>query len=65
MDADCMTAKQRMRPRLPAAAKVTIFGLVFAATGIVIMIFSGVDFAAAPPGLFILLVPAGLVAFGR
>ncbi|MDQ3568696.1 MAG: hypothetical protein M3397_11540 [Actinomycetota bacterium] len=47
------------------ASKLTIFSLVAAAAGVVIMIVSGVDFPTIPPGLIILLIPAGLVAFGR
>jgi hypothetical protein len=57
-----------MKERIPLspAAKLTVFGLIAAAAGVVIMMISGVDFRTAiPPGLFILLIPAGLVAFGR
>ncbi len=56
-----------MKERIPLsmASKLTIFSLVAAAAGGVIMIVSGVDFPTIPPGLFILLIPAGLVAFGR
>ncbi len=56
-----------MKERIPLsmASKLTIFSLVAAAAGVVIMIVSGVDFPTIPPGLFILLIPAGLVAFGR
>ncbi len=56
-----------MKERIPLsmASKLTIFSLVAAAAGVVIMIVSGVDFPTIPPGLIILLIPAGLVAFGR
>ena len=57
-----------MKERVPSsvAAKVTVFSLVAGGVGIVIMISWGVDFQTPiPPGLFILLVPAALVAFGR
>ena len=57
-----------MKERIPLslAAKLTVFSLVAAAAGVVMMMISGVDFRTTiPPGLFILLIPAGLVAFGR
>lgn len=56
-----------MKERIPlsTASKLVVFSLVAAAAGVVMMIVSGVDFPAIPPGLFILLIPAGLVAFGR
>jgi len=47
------------------ADKVTVSGLVVAATGVVMMMVSGVFRTTTPPGLFILLLPAGLVACGR
>jgi len=47
------------------ASKLTVFSLLAAAAGVVIQIISGVDYPTIPPGLFILLIPAGLVAFGR
>ncbi len=51
---------------LPLAARLTVISLVAAALGVVIMMMAGVDFRTTiPPGLFILLIPAGLVAFGR
>ena len=54
-----------MRP-LSVAATITVISLVAAAAGVVIMMISGVDFRTTiPPGLFILLIPAALVAFGR
>ncbi len=57
-----------MKERIPLslAAKLTVFSLVAAAAGVVMMMISGVDFRTTiPPGLFILLIPAALVAFGR
>jgi hypothetical protein len=53
------------RIALSLAARLTVCSLVAAATGVVIMMVSGVFRTAIPPGLFILLIPAGLVAFGR
>lgn len=50
---------------LSSPAKLTVAGLIAAAAGIMIQIISGVDFPTIPPGLIILLVAAGLVAFGR
>jgi uncharacterized membrane protein len=50
---------------LSTAAKINIAGLLAAAVGIVIQIASGVDYPTVPPGLIILLVTAGLVAFAR
>lgn len=50
---------------LSGASRVVVLGLVVGAVGVVIQIASGVDYPAVPPGLFILLVPAGLVALGR
>jgi hypothetical protein len=51
---------------LSLAARLTVCSLVAASIGVVIMMISGVDFRTTiPPGLFILLLPAGLVAFGR
>ncbi len=50
---------------LSLAGKLTVAGLITAAGGIVIQIISGVDFPTIPPGLFILLIPAALIAFGR
>ncbi|MEH0985424.1 hypothetical protein [Micromonospora sp. CPCC 205556] len=43
-----------------------MISLVVAAVGVVTMVLAGVEFTTTiPPGLVILLVPAGLVAFGR
>jgi hypothetical protein len=50
---------------LTAAAKANITGLLLAAAGIVIQIISGVHYPKVPPGLIMLLVAAGLVAFAR
>jgi hypothetical protein len=51
---------------LPPAARLTVVSLVAAAAGVAIMTTSGVGFQTEiPPGLFILLVPAGLMVFGR
>jgi uncharacterized membrane protein len=50
---------------LSTVAKINIAGLLAAAVGIVIQIASGVDYPTVPPGLIILLVTAGLVAFAR
>lgn len=46
-------------------AKLNATGLVVAAVGIAIQIIGGIDFPAVPPGLVILVVAAGLVAFAR
>jgi hypothetical protein len=57
-----------MKERIPLspAAKLIVCSLAAAAAGVVIMMISGVDFRTrVPPGLLILLIPAGLVAFGR
>jgi len=52
--------------RSSPAAWLTVVSLAIAATGVVLMMIAGVEFTTTiPPGLFILLVPAGLVAFGR
>jgi len=50
---------------LSLAGKLTVAGLIAAAAGVVIQIISGVDFPTIPPVFFILLIPAGLIAFGR
>lgn len=52
------------RNSLSLNGKVTVAALLVAAAGIVIQIVSEVDFPTVPPGLIILLVAAGLVAFG-
>jgi len=49
-----------------ATQQVVVGGLTAAAAGVVTMALSGVVFTTTiPPGLLILLVPAGLVALGR
>jgi hypothetical protein len=55
------------RSPLSLAARLIVFSRVTAALGLVVILMSsGVDFRTTiPPGLFILLIPAGLVAFGR
>jgi hypothetical protein len=54
------------RTPLSLAARLTVVSLVAAAAGVIMMMISGVEFRmVVPPGLFILLVPTGLVAFGR
>ncbi|MBA2783082.1 MAG: hypothetical protein H0T74_09195 [Rubrobacteraceae bacterium] len=52
------------RNSLSLYGKVTVAALLVATAGIVIQFVSGVDFPTVPPGLIILLVAAGLVAFG-
>jgi hypothetical protein len=51
------------RKSLSPASKLTVAVLLVAAAGFVIQIVSGVDVPTVPPGLVILLVAAGLVAF--
>ena len=53
------------RPSLSVVSKLTVVGLVIAAVGVVIQIISGAAYPRIPPVFFILLIPAGLVAFGR
>ncbi len=48
---------------LPPASKLTVVALIAAAAGFVIQIISGIEVPTVPPGLVILLVAAGLVAF--
>jgi hypothetical protein len=52
------------RTSLSSASKLTVAALLLAAAGIVIQIFSGIDFPTVPPGLVILLLAAALVGFG-
>jgi hypothetical protein len=54
----------KQRTSLSSSSKVKIAALLVAVVGIVIQIVSGVDFPLVPPGLIMLLVAAGLVAFG-
>ena len=51
------------RSSLPTASKLTVAALLVAAAGFVTQIVSGVDVPTVPPGLIIMLVAAGLVAF--
>ena len=51
------------RNSLSSSSKVTVAALLVAAAGFVIQIVSGVDVPTVPPGLVILLVAAGLIAF--
>ena len=53
------------RTSLSFAAKLTVVGSVIGAAGVVIQIASGAPYPKVPPVFFILLIPAGLVAFGR
>jgi hypothetical protein len=52
------------RSPLSPAGNVTVAALLVAAAGFAIQIGSGVDVPTVPPGLVIMLVAAGLVAFG-
>jgi hypothetical protein len=45
--------------------KLNVTGLLVAAVGIVIQIIGGIDYPVVPPGLVILVVTAGLVAFAQ
>jgi hypothetical protein len=53
------------RTSLSFAGKLIVVGSVIAAAGVVIQIASGAAYPKVPPVFFILLIPAGLVAFGR
>jgi hypothetical protein len=53
------------RGSLSPASNLTVAALLVAAAGFVIQIVSGVDVPTVPPGLVIMLVAAGLVAFLR
>jgi hypothetical protein len=55
----------RGRAVLSRAAATTVAALVVATAGVVVQIVAGVDFPTVPPVLFILLIPAALVYFGR
>ena len=46
-------------------AKLNVTGLLVAAVGIVIQIIGGIDYPVVPPGLVILVVTVGLVAFAQ
>ncbi len=52
------------RSPLSLAGKLTVAALLVAVAGIVIQIVSGIDYPMVPPGIVILLVAAGVVAFG-
>lgn len=51
------------RSSLPPAGKVTVAALLVGAAGFVIQIVFEVDVPTVPPGLVIMLLAAGLVAF--
>ena len=53
------------RTSLSSADKLIVVGSVIAAAGVLIQIASGASYPKVPPVFFILLIPAGLVAFGR
>jgi hypothetical protein len=53
------------RNPLSVANKLTVAALVVAAIGVVIQILAGHPYPTVPPVFFILLIPAGLIAFGR
>ncbi|MGH9270139.1 MAG: hypothetical protein ACRDZ2_02580 [Ilumatobacteraceae bacterium] len=59
------TENTMSRAPSPDMAKLNAAGLVVAAVGIVIQIVGGIDFPAVPPGLVIVVVAAGLVAYTR
>jgi small-conductance mechanosensitive channel len=60
-----MQEPTRTRPRLSAAGKLNVTGMVVAAAGIIIQIASGSDlYPTIPPGPIILLAGAALVALG-
>jgi hypothetical protein len=56
-----------MKERLPLspAGKLMAIGLITAAAGVIIQIVSGHHYPKVPPVFFILLIPAGMVVFGR
>ncbi|MFS8104171.1 hypothetical protein LFM09_44370 [Lentzea alba] len=53
------------KTELSGAAQVAVWALVIATAGVVVQIVAGVDFPTVPPVLFIQLVPAAFVYFGR
>ena len=53
------------RTPLSLGEKIAVAALVVAAVGVVIQIAAGHPYPTVPPVLFILLIPAGLIAFGR
>jgi hypothetical protein len=50
---------------LSLSGKIAVAALVVAAVGVVIQIAAGHPYPTLPPVFFILLIPAGLIAFGR
>jgi hypothetical protein len=54
-----------MNGRNPSSTygNITVIALLVAVVGIVVQIFSGVDYPTVPPGIVILLVAAAIVAF--
>jgi hypothetical protein len=52
------------RNSLSLAGTLTVAALLVAVAGIVIQIVSGIDYPMVPPGIVIVLVAAGVVAFG-
>jgi hypothetical protein len=53
------------RAALSSAAIATVAALIVSTAGVIVQIVAGVDFPTVPPVLFILLIPAALVYFGR
>lgn len=52
-------------PSLTQEQKTIVSGLLIATAGVLIQIFSSVPYPKLPPVFFILLLPAGVVMFGR
>jgi hypothetical protein len=50
---------------LSTGEKVALASLVVAAVGVVIQMAAGHPYPTVPPVFFLLLIPAGLIAFGR
>jgi hypothetical protein len=53
------------RTPLSSGEKIAVAALVVAAVGVVIQIAAGHPYPTVPPVLFILLIPAGVLALGR
>jgi hypothetical protein len=53
------------RGPLSLIEKLAVAALVVAAIGVVVQIAAGYPYPTVPPVFFILLIPAGLIAFGR
>jgi len=53
------------KSQLSATRKITIISLFAAVVGVLIQIVFGADYPNVPPVFFILLIPAGLIAFSR